>query len=293
MYNDTKTWQEGQKMVHIISDSTCDLSKELTERYNIQIIPLYVRLGDKEYKDGVNITPQALYKWSDENGATPKTAAPNIPDIQEFLDKNGDDEYIIFTISSSMSASFNNCRMAAEDLGAEKRVFVIDSANLSTGIGLQVIKAAELASQGKSAAEIVSYIEKIRGKVRASFVIDTLVYLHRGGRCSGLAALLGSALKLHPRIAVENGAMHPEKKYRGSGVKYVMDYVKDMENALKNAEADRVFITHSGCDKAIVDAVREYLKSLGLFKEILETRAGAVVSSHCGPGTLGVLFISK
>ncbi len=192
-----------------------------------------------------------------------------------------------------MSASFNNCRMAAEDLGAEKRVFVIDSANLSTGIGLQVIKAAELASQGKSAAEIVSCIEKIRDKVRASFVIDTLVYLHRGGRCSGLAALLGSALKLHPRIAVENGAMHPEKKYRGSGVKYVMDYVKDMENALKNAEADRVFITHSGCDKAIVDAVREYLKSLGLFKEILETRAGAVVSSHCGPGTLGVLFISK
>ncbi|MBP5249839.1 MAG: DegV family EDD domain-containing protein, partial [Lachnospiraceae bacterium] len=119
-------------MVHIISDSTCDLSKELTERYNIQIIPLYVRLGDKEYKDGVNITPPELYKWSDENGATPKTAAPNIPDIQEYIDKNGDDEYIIFTISSSMSASFNNCRMAAEDLGMEKRVFVIDSANLST-----------------------------------------------------------------------------------------------------------------------------------------------------------------
>ncbi len=280
-------------MVHIISDSTCDLSKELTERYNIQIIPLYVRLGDKEYKDGVNITPPELYKWSDENGAMPKTAAPNIPDIQEYIDKNSDDEYIIFTISSSMSASFNNCMRAAEDLGVEKRVFVIDSANLSTGIGLQVIKAAELAVQGKSAAEIVAYIEIIRDKVRASFVIDTLVYLHRGGRCSGLAAILGSALKLHPRIAVENGAMHPEKKYRGSGAKYVMDYVKDMEPALKNAEPDRVFITHSGCDKAIVDEVRRYLESLGIFAEILETRAGAVVSSHCGPGTLGVLFISK
>ncbi len=280
-------------MVHIISDSTCDLSKELTERYNIQIIPLYVRLGDREYKDGVNITPPELYKWSDENGAMPKTAAPSITDIQEYIDKNSDDEYIIFTISASMSASFNNCMMAAEDLGAEKRVFVIDSANLSTGIGLQVIKAAELAAQGKSAAEIVAYIEKIRDKVRASFVIDTLVYLHRGGRCSGLAAILGSALKLHPRIAVENGAMHPEKKYRGSGAKYVMDYVKDMEPALKNAEPDRVFITHSGCDTAIVDEVRRYLEGLGIFAEILETRAGAVVSSHCGPGTLGVLFISK
>ncbi len=280
-------------MVRIISDSTCDLSKELTERYDIKIIPLYVRLGDREYKDGVNITPPELYKWSDENGATPKTAAPNIPDIQEFIDKDSDDEYIIFTISSSMSACFNNCRLATEDLEIGQRVFVIDSANLSTGIGLQVIRAAEMAAEGKSAKEIVSYIEGIKDKVRASFVIDTLVYLHRGGRCSGLAALLGSALKLHPRIAVENGAMHPEKKYRGTGVKYVMDYVRDMEPALLNARKDRVFITHSGCDKAIVDEVKAYLKTLNRFDEILETRAGAVVSSHCGPGTLGVLFISE
>lgn len=280
-------------MVKILSDSTCDLSKNLTERYAITVIPLYVRLGDEEYRDGLNILPEDLYKWSDEHGETPKTSAPSVEDITKFLSKDSSDEYIIFTISSSMSSSFNNARLAAEAAEMADRVHVIDSANLSTGIGLQVVKAAEMAREGKSAAEIVSEIERIKGKVRASFVVDTLVYLHRGGRCSGLAAMLGTALKLHPRIAVTDGAMHPEKKYRGNSRKYVMDYVKDMEPALKNAVKDRVFITHSGCDKEIVDRVKEYLKGLDHFDEILETRAGSVVSSHCGPGTLGVLFISE
>lgn len=280
-------------MIKILSDSTCDLSKELVERYNLGIIPLYVRLGEKEYLDGVNITPEELYKWSDEHGETPKTAAPSIEDISKYLDPKSGDEYIVFTISSSMSASFNNVRLAAEDLEMSDRVYVIDSANLSTGIGLQVLYAAELAKAGKSAKEIVQEIENTKSKVRASFVVDTLVYLHRGGRCSGLAALLGTALKLHPRIAVADGAMHPEKKYRGSSKRFVLDYVKDMEADLKNARPERVFITHSGCDREIVESVRDYLSSLGIFNEILETRAGGVVSSHCGPGTLGVLFIDE
>ncbi len=278
-------------MVHVLSDSTCDLSDELIKKYNITIIPLYVRLGDDEYKDGVNIIPDELYKWSDEHGETPKTAAPSVADIESYLEKDSEDEYIIFTISSSMSACFNNCRLAADDLDMSERVFPIDSANLSTGIGLQILRAAELALEGKKAAEIVCEIESLKDKVRASFVIDTLTYLYRGGRCSGVAALVGSALKLHPRIAVENGAMHPEKKYRGNSSKYVMDYVKDMEEPLKSSRRDRVFITHSGCNPEIVDRVRAYLESLDHFDEILETRAGAVVSSHCGPGTLGVLFI--
>ena len=278
-------------MVKIFSDSTCDLSKELVERYNITIIPLYVRLGDEEFLDGVNISPQELYKWSDEHGETPKTAAPGISDIEKLLSPDGDDEYVIFTISSSMSASNSNAKLAAEDLGIAERVHVIDSANLSTGIGLLVIRAAELAAEGKSAAEIVTEIEAIKDKVRASFVIDTLVYLYRGGRCSGLAAMLGTALKLHPRIAVAGGTMHPEKKYRGNSHKFVLDYVKDMEPSLKRARKERVFITHSGCDEEIVESVKKYLQDLGHFDEILETRAGSVVSSHCGPGTLGVLFI--
>ena len=282
-----------KKMIKILSDSTCDLSKELAQRYNIGIIPLYVRLGDEEYLDGVNITPEQIYKWSDEHGETPKTAAASIEDISKFLDPAGSDEYIVFTISSSMSVNFNNVRLAAQELGMSDRVHVIDSANLSTGVGLLVVYAAELAKEGKAAKEIVEEIENTRDKVRASFVIDTLVYLHRGGRCSGLAAFFGTTLKIHPRIAVTDGAMHPEKKYRGSSRRYVLDYVKDMEVDLENARPERVFITHSGCDREVVEAVREYLSGLGVFKEILETRAGSVVSSHCGPGTLGVLFVSK
>ena len=280
-------------MIRILSDSTCDLSPELVAKYNIGIIPLYVRLGEEEYKDGVNITPDELYRWSDANQQTPKTAAPSVKDIEAFLDPDGSDEYVIFTISSFMSASYGNCRLAAEDLGMEDRVFVIDSANLSTGIGLLILQAAEMAAAGKSGAQIAQEIEGLKSKVRASFVVDTLVYLHRGGRCSGLAAFFGSALSLHPRIAVADGAMHPGKKYRGRDTRYIMGYVKDMEEALKNAQPNRVFITHSGCDRQIVDTVRTYLEGLNHFQEILETRAGAVISSHCGPGTLGVLFIAE
>ena len=278
-------------MVRILSDSTCDLSPELIERYDIKIIPLYVRLGDAEYRDGIDITPEDLYKWSDENNATPKTAAPGIPFFTSFINDPGD-EYIIFTISSSMSSSFNNARLAAEELNMTDRVFVIDSRNLSTGIGLQVLAACEMAEEGMSGKEIVDEISAIIPKVRASFVIDTLTYLYRGGRCSGLSALLGAALKLHPRIAVSNGEMHPEKKYRGSAKKYIPDYVRDMEQDLLNARSERVFITHSGCDPETIGSVRDYLTELKHFDEILVTRAGSVVSSHCGPGTLGVLFIA-
>ena len=280
-------------MVKILSDSTCDLSEELLKRYDIGIIPLHVHLGDDEYLDGVNITPDEIYAWSDKNNTTPKTSAPAIDDVvQEFrkyLDPG--DELVVFTISASMSSSINVCTLAAQELEAEKRVTVIDSANLSTGVGHLDIEAAILASEGKSRSEIESAILKLRPRVRASFVVDTLVYLHRGGRCSGLAALAGSALKLHPRIVVENGAMHSDKKYRGSIGKSILAYAKDMEADLVKAKPDRVFITHSGCDPQDVEAVREYLKTLDHFDEILETRAGGVISSHCGPGTLGVLFI--
>ena len=175
-------------MVKILADSTCDLSPALISKYKIGIIPLYVHLGEKEYKDGVNITPSEIFKWSDEHKETPRTSAPGIKDIEALLDKDGTDEYVIFTISSSMSSCCNDCVLAVEDLEMEDRVRVIDSANLSTGIGLQVIKAAELAASGMTGAEIAAEIEKIKGKVRASFVVDTLTYLYRGGRCSGMDA---------------------------------------------------------------------------------------------------------
>ena len=279
--------------VKIISDSTCDLSEELLKRYDIAIVPLHILLGDDEYEDGIGLKPEDIYAWSDAHRATPKTSAPDPQHTQkifsEYLDAG--QEIICFSIASGMSTSGNVMRLVAEEMGAGDRVTVFDSANLSTGIGLLVIEAAIMADKGCTRAEILERLETLRPRVRASFVVDTLTYLHRGGRCSGLAALAGGALRLHPRIAVVDGAMRPEKKYRGKLQKVVLDYVKDMEADLRVAVPDRVFITHSGCDGETVAAVREYLESLHVFNEILETRAGGVISSHCGPGTLGVLFI--
>ena len=263
-------------MVKIISDSTCDLSPELIAKYDIDILPLHILLGEDEYEDGRNITPQQIYDWSDAHKTTPKTS-----------------EIVCFSISGSMSTSGNVMRLAAEELEASDLVTVVDSANLSTGIGLLVIEAAIMAEKGQSAAEIAATIESLKPNVRASFVVDTLTYLYRGGRCNAVSAMAGGVLRLHPKIVVENGAMDASKKYRGKINSVIMSYVKDMEEDLKSARPERVFITHSGCDRTTVDAVRSYLESLGIFHEILETRAGGVVSSHCGPGTLGVLFIAK
>ena len=282
-------------MIKIISDSTCDLSKELIEKYNIGILPLHIHLGEEEYQDGVTITPDEIYTWSDANNTTPKTSAASMGEaidaFQPYL-ANGD-EIICFSISSSMSANYKVMCLAAEDLEDEGKVHVIDSANLSTGIGLLVIEAAVMAQEGKAAEEIVARIEELKPLVSASFVVDTLTYLHRGGRCSSVAALAGGVLQLHPKIAVENGAMDAKKKYRGKMNMVIKSYVKDMEEDLKNAKKDRVFITHSGCDEDILNAIYSYIEELHLFDEILITRAGSVVSSHCGPGTLGVLFIKN
>ena len=289
-------------MVKIISDSTCDLSPELIAKYDIDILPLHILLGEDEYEDGRNITPQQIYDWSDTHKTTPKTSAPSLAEAIELFRPYIEEkrEIVCFSISGSMSTSGNVMRLAAEELEASDLVTVIDSANLSTGIGLLVIEAAIMAGKGQSAAEIIAAIEVLKPKVRASFVVDTLTYLYRGGRCNAVSAMAGGVLRLHPKIVVENGAMDASKKYRGKINSVIMSYVKDMEKDLKSARPERVFITHSGCDRTTVDAVRDtvnavrsYLESFGIFHEILETRAGGVVSSHCGPGTLGVLFIAK
>ena len=282
------------KTTAIIADSTCDLSAELLEKYDITLFPLHIHLGDKEYSDGVNITPEEIYEWSDKNKATPKTSAISPFEAQVYLQKALADakEVIAFCISEDMSACANVMRMAAAELQVEDRVYVINSENLSTGIGLQIIEAAIMAQQGIPAKEIVVSIQAMRPFVRASFVVDTLTYLYRGGRCSGVAALAGGALKLHPRIVVVDGAMKPEKKYRGKMASVILNYAKDMEEQLLSAKKDRVFITHSGCDEEVIESVKAYLESLKIFDEILVTRAGGVISSHCGAGTLGVLFIA-
>lgn len=280
-------------MIRICSDSTCDLSEEIADRYGITIIPLHILLGEREYRDRIEISQDEIFRWADENKTTPKTSAVSYEDAEGIIKPIVDagDEAILFTISGFMSTTFNVFNMVAEDLGAKDRVHVIDSMNLSTGIGLLVVEAAIMAKEGYSAAEIIREVEWLRPKVRASFVIDTLTYLARGGRCSSVAALTGGLLKIHPKIIVTDGSMEVSKKYRGPIKKVVMDYVKDMHYALLGARPARVFITHTSSDRELVGEVRDYLESLNYFDEICETHAGGVISSHCGPGTLGVLFI--
>lgn len=277
--------------VKIIADSTCDLTDELFQKYDISMIPLCIVMNDKSYFDRTEMTVEEIFKWSEENKTTPKTAAISMEMAVQMTEpyiREGRD-VIFFGISEDMSTTCNVMRLAAEEIGTD-RIFVIDSMSLSTGIGLQVLCAAEMAEEGKSAEEIVSAINSSRDKVRASFVVDTLTYLARGGRCSSVTALLANTLKLKPRILVKDGKMGVDKKYRGPINKVILKYTKDMEEELLHADKKRVFITHSGCEKEVVDEVRAYLESLGRFEEIIETRAGGVISSHCGPGTLGVLF---
>lgn len=282
------------KKVSIIADTTCDLSKELLAKYQITTFPLHIHLGDAEYSDGIDISPEEIYRWSDENKATPKTSAISPAEaekaIKEVLQEA--ESVICFTISSHMSTTWQVFQMAVRELEVEDRVFIVDSENLSTGIGLQVIEAAILAEQGRTAEDIVAHILAMRSKVRASFVVDTLTYLYRGGRCSGLAALAGSALRLHPLIGVTDGKMQAGKKYRGKMNRVFTEYVNDLTEELKKARPERVFITHSGCEEEVVEAVKEQVEALGRFQEILVTRAGSVIASHCGPGTLGVLFVA-
>lgn len=282
-------------MVKIIADSTCDLSPELVERYGISILPLHILLGEEEYEDGRNITPDEIFAWSDEHKTTPRTSAPSMEAAMELMAPLLEEgaELVCFAISEEMSTSANVMRLAAEELNAADRVTVMDSRNLSTGIGLLVVEAAILAQKGADRTEITAHIKELIPKVRASFVVDTLVYLHRGGRCSGLSAMLGSAIRLHPRIVVTDGKMSNDRKYRGKIGSVIQSYAKDLEDAMRDSRPERVFITHSGCDAGVVEEVRSYLSSLNIYDEILETRAGGVVSSHCGPGTLGVLFIAK
>lgn len=276
----------------ITSDSTSDLSIELRERYNISVLPLGVTLGDKAYKDGVDITPDDIYAHHAKTGELPKTTAANVDECINFFKKFVDEgkTVIHFSISSDMSSTYNNGRLASMEFD---NVYVIDSGNLSTGEGLLVVAAAEMAEQGLGAEEIVAKIEDLVSKVDASFVIDNLEYLHKGGRCSALAMLGANVLKLKPCIEVKNGSMGVGKKYRGRYGDVLKTYVNERLANVDDIDTSRVFVTHAGCDEEIVNAVVEQVKSKGIFKEVFLARAGCTISSHCGADTLGVLFIRK
>ena len=280
------------KRVLIASDSTCDLSPELIERYGIQILPLGVTLGGNNYKDGVDVDPDRIYDHYEKTRELPKTAAVNLVEFSDFFAEYTKQGYsiVMFTIGSEMSSTFNNARMAAEEY---EDVFVVNTQNLSTGGGLLVLTACDMAAEGKSAQEIADACSALVDKVDASFVIDSLEFLYKGGRCSALEAFGANLLNLKPCIVVKDGKMVVGKKYRGNFAKVLETYVADRLSDPSDVRLNRVFVTHAGCDEEIWQQCVEQVKQIAPFDEVLITRAGCTVSSHCGRNTLGVLFIHK
>ena len=282
--------------VQIIADSTCDLSPELVQKYQITILPLYVSMGEMNGRDGLEITPADIFKQVYAGGALPKTAAATVQDFTDqytkILEQNPEDEIVCMTISSHFSSCYQNACIAAEAF--PDKVQVVDSLNLSTGFGHSVLAAAELAQAGKNASEIAEILrEDIVPNVDASFIVNRLDFLYKGGRCSGVAALGANLLKLKPCIAVVNGEMKVIKKYRGNFTACVEQYAADRLADMENVRMHRIFVTHT-CEKSEpVEAAKKIVSQKGAFDFLEETTAGCTVSSHCGPNTLGVLFIRK
>ncbi len=278
--------------IKITADSTCDLSAALTGQYGIDIIPLSVTCDGKTYLDGVDITPERMLEITESTGGSASTAAVN---VQQYTDAfsallKDYDAIVHFTISSEMSACYQNACIAAEELGS---VHVVDSRNLSTGIGHLVLDACILAGQGMAAADIKRELDERKQKLDVSFVLSTLEYLRRGGRCTAVAALGANLLRLRPCIVVRDGRMSVGKKYRGDIRSCLVSYVKDMLAEPETVDPRRIFITDSGFDEETRSLVEKTVRSCVPFEEVIHTRAGCTVSGHCGPGCLGILFYRK
>ncbi len=278
--------------VLIASDSTTDLNAELIEKYGVKILPLGVTLSEKVYLDGVDIDPDKIYEHYEKTGELPKTSAVNIFDHTEFFKKYTDEGYdiVYFTISAEMSSTNKNAVLASEDFPG---VYVVDTRNLSTGGGLLVVAAGEMMKAGKSASYIADTCRDMASRVDASFIVDDLEFLHKGGRCSVLAAFGANMLQLKPCIMVKDGKMGVGKKYRGKFSVVLEKYIKERIGAGEDIELEHVFVTHAGCDEEIYNKCVEIVKASAPFKNIYVTRAGCTISSHCGRNTLGVLFIRK
>lgn len=279
-------------MVKITADSTCDLSSEILEKLEVSISPLGIVVDDITYHDGVDIFPADVFRFVETEEKTCKTSAVNVYEydamFREYASKY--DAVIHICIGSGFSACYQNARVAAEEYD---NVYVIDSQNLSSGSGHIVYEAAKMAKEGCGAKEICERLEYLIPRVEASFVIDRLDYLYKGGRCSALAMLGANLLQLKPCIEVIDGKMMVGKKYRGRFDACLESYVNDRLSGRGDIVYERVFITHPMCTSETVAKVRETIGRLAPFQHIIETNAGCTVSNHCGPNTLGILFIRK
>ncbi len=276
--------------IKIISDSTCDLSPELIARYDIGIVPLIVVKNGEEFVDGVTISPKDIFAHVAAGGNLCTTAARSVAVYQEMFSTYAHqyDGILHVNISSDFSSSFQNACIAAEGFD---NVRVVDSRNLSTGQGLVVLKAWELAQTAKSLDELKNALDEFTGRVEASFVLDRLDYMVKGGRCSGAAALGANLLNLKPCIEVKDGKMSVVKKYRGKYDRCLYNYVKDRLSHRDDLDSGTLFITHTPVSDVCMEAVRDAVRASASFDNIYETDAGCTVSCHCGPGTLGVLFV--
>ena len=278
--------------IKITSDSTCDLSKELTEKYNIGIFPLTVVKGDKAFSDGVTITADEIFAHVAAGGGLCSTTAGSVGEYQEYFSQFADqyDAVVHVNISSEFSSSYQNACLAAEEFN---NVVVIDSRNLSTGQGLVVLKACEIASSVSTMEEFKEILDNFTPNVEASFLLDQLTYMVKGGRCSAVAALGANLLNLKPCIEVKNGKMSVVKKYRGSYAKCLAAYVKDRLADRNDLDRATLFVTHTPVTDECLEAVKTAVDTYADFENIYWTNAGCTVSCHCGPGTLGVLFVRK
>ena len=278
--------------IKITCDSTCDLTKELYEAYGVEVVPLGITLGESLYLDGVDVTTQKVFDYVAETGELPKTSAISVASYESVFKKYVSEGYSVvhINISSEFSACYQHARLAAEEVG---NVYPIDSRNLSSGSGHLVLAAAEMVKDGLTAAEIADQLNQIKDKLDVSFVLQTLDYLKKGGRCSGVLALGAAMLQLRPEIEVVDGGMKVGKKYRGKIDKSITDYVKGRLEGRTDIDTKRIFVTHSYVPTELVEQVKDLVKSLHPFEEVIETTAGCTISSHCGPACLGVLFFKK
>ena len=276
--------------IRITSDSTCDLNHLIAQR-DIGIMALQVNLGADAFRDGVDITPEKIFNFVAETGTLPKTAAPSIGEYEEFFAKEleGYDAIVHLSISSKASGSHNFAKSAAESFNG--KVFVVDSKALSSGQGLLVLKACDMRDEGKTAEEIVACLEEMRERINTSFVPDNLDYLHKGGRVSGMVKTVAGMFKIHPQILMDDGQLVPGKKYKGKMSVLIKQYVDDLKELYPSYDKSRCFITHSSADRDLVEAATAKVKEAFEFDEIIETVAGSIITSHCGKGTLGVLFV--
>ncbi len=277
----------------ITSDSTCDLGPALLSEYGIYQYPLNVILGSNTYRDGIDITPADIFRYFDETGELPKTAAPSTAEYEEFFRRFTDEgkTVIHFNISSKASGSYGFAKAAADKFGG--KVFAVDSHALSSGQGLLVLKACDLRAAGKSASEIYDEVVALRDRVNTSFIPDTLLYLYKGGRCSALSYYGSKVLSVHPMIDMKEGQLYPKRKYLGTMMRCLKKYVGDLAGDYPVYDKTRCFVTHSNADAELVERAKELVRETFDFQEIIETVAGSIITSHCGRNTIGVLFIAE